>query len=102
MTAPSTLSVAPLLGFSFPLASAIAATPTPSIVDAANDPATTLGAGAILRAQVLLDRARFGPGEIEAQKGSKSQSHGCIRLTNWDALTVAAAVYASMPAVVQE
>ncbi len=167
MATPSPLFVALLLGFSSPLASAIAATPTPS-----NDPATTQGAAAILRAQVLLDRAWFGPGEIDAQQGSNlrraitgyqaargleisgamdAQTWVALnadtapvlvpctltaedvagpyvavpkemdansklpalgfatldeslgeRLTNWDALTVAAAVDASVPVVVQE
>jgi lipoprotein-anchoring transpeptidase ErfK/SrfK len=32
----------------------------------------------------------------------KTQSHGCIRLTNWDALELGAAVKPGMPAVLQE
>jgi lipoprotein-anchoring transpeptidase ErfK/SrfK len=32
----------------------------------------------------------------------KTQSHGCIRLTNWDAVDLGAAVKAGMPAVLQE
>ena len=32
----------------------------------------------------------------------KTQSHGCIRLTNWDALELGAAVKAGMPAILQE
>ncbi len=32
----------------------------------------------------------------------KTESHGCIRLTNWDALTVASAVSPGMQAVLQE
>jgi lipoprotein-anchoring transpeptidase ErfK/SrfK len=32
----------------------------------------------------------------------KTQSHGCIRLTNWDAVELGAAVKAGMPAVLQE
>jgi lipoprotein-anchoring transpeptidase ErfK/SrfK len=32
----------------------------------------------------------------------KSQSHGCVRLSNWDVLAVAAAVDASVPVVMQE
>ena len=32
---------------------------------------------------------------------SKTQSHGCIRLTNWSALLVAAAVAPGMPAILR-
>lgn len=32
----------------------------------------------------------------------KTESHGCVRMTNWDALQVAAAVDASVPVVMQE
>jgi len=74
MAAPSTLSVALLLGFSFPLASAIAATSTHYGIHGMPEPVFV----------------------------GKSQSHGCIRLTNWDALTLAASVDASVPVVMQE
>ena len=57
-----------------------ARTSAPSLsLDAVNDPALTPAVGrnsrgaAVLRAQVLLDRARFSPGEIDATFGSNLQ-----------------------------
>ena len=32
----------------------------------------------------------------------KTESHGCVRMTNWDALRVADAVDTSVPVVMQE
>ena len=32
----------------------------------------------------------------------KTESHGCVRMTNWDALRVADAVDASVPVIMQE
>lgn len=42
-------------------------------LDAANDPATRTGAAGLLRAQVLLERAHFSPGEIDARGGSNTR-----------------------------
>jgi lipoprotein-anchoring transpeptidase ErfK/SrfK len=39
----------------------------------ANDPATTTGREGMLRAQVLLDRAHFSPGEIDGQGGTNTR-----------------------------
>ena len=50
-----------------------------------------------------LSKPHYGiHGTPEPGRVGKTQSHGCVRLTNWDVLQVAAAVDASVPAVMQE
>ena len=50
-----------------------------------------------------LSREHYGlHGTPEPGTVGKAQSHGCIRLTNWDALTVATAVKAGTPVTLQE
>lgn len=50
-----------------------------------------------------LSKEHYGlHGTPEPASVGKAQSHGCIRLTNWDALTVAAAVKAGTPVTLQE
>jgi lipoprotein-anchoring transpeptidase ErfK/SrfK len=50
-----------------------------------------------------LSKPHYGiHGTPEPSKIGKTQSHGCIRLTNWDALEVASAVSAGTPAILQE
>jgi len=52
---------------------------------------------------VGLSKEHYGiHGTPEPSKIGKTESHGCIRLTNWDALTFAAAVSTGMPALLQE
>jgi lipoprotein-anchoring transpeptidase ErfK/SrfK len=41
-------------------------------------------------------------GTPDPSKIGKTESHGCIRLTNWDALEVAGSVGAGTPAVLQD
>jgi lipoprotein-anchoring transpeptidase ErfK/SrfK len=41
-------------------------------------------------------------GTPEPSRIGKTQSHGCIRLTNWSALLVAEAVAKDMPAILRE
>jgi len=50
-----------------------------------------------------LSKPHYGiHGTPEPSKIGKTESHGCIRLTNWDALTVSQAVSAGTPAILQE
>lgn len=50
-----------------------------------------------------LSKPHYGiHGTPEPSKIGKTESHGCIRLTNWDALTVSQAVAAGTPAILQE
>jgi lipoprotein-anchoring transpeptidase ErfK/SrfK len=50
-----------------------------------------------------LSKEHYGiHGTPEPSRIGKTQSHGCIRLTNWSALLVAEAVAAGMPAVLRE
>lgn len=50
-----------------------------------------------------LSKEHYGiHGTPEPSKIGKTESHGCIRLTNWSALEVAAAVKAGTPVVLQE
>ena len=50
-----------------------------------------------------LSKAHYGiHGTPEPSRIGKTQSHGCIRLTNWDALALAQAVAPGMPAILQE
>lgn len=54
-------------------------------------------------AWIDLSKEHYGiHGTPEPSKIGKTESHGCIRLSNWDASTVAAAVSSGMPAVLQE
>lgn len=50
-----------------------------------------------------LSKEHYGiHGTPEPSKIGKTQSHGCIRLTNWDVTTVSQAVAAGVPAILQE
>ncbi len=50
-----------------------------------------------------LSKEHYGiHGTPEPSKIGKTESHGCIRLTNWSALSVAAAIKSGMPVVLQE
>jgi lipoprotein-anchoring transpeptidase ErfK/SrfK len=50
-----------------------------------------------------LSKEHYGiHGTPRPENVGKTQSHGCIRLTNWDAVELGAAVKAGMPAVLQE
>lgn len=52
---------------------------------------------------VDLSKPHYGiHGTPEPSKIGKTQSHGCIRLTNWDAMTLSHSVASGMTAVLQE
>ena len=52
---------------------------------------------------VDLSKPHYGiHGTPEPSKIGKTQSHGCIRLTNWDAMTLSQSVTSGMTAVLQE
>ena len=50
-----------------------------------------------------LSKEHYGiHGTPEPSRIGKTQSHGCIRLTNWSAIDVAAAVAPGTPALLQD
>jgi lipoprotein-anchoring transpeptidase ErfK/SrfK len=52
---------------------------------------------------VDLSKAHYGiHGTPEPRNIGKTESHGCIRLTNWDATTLADAVHPGMPAILRK
>jgi len=52
---------------------------------------------------VDLSKEHYGiHGTPEPSKIGKTESHGCIRMTNWSALAMSAAVKPGMPALLQE
>ena len=54
-------------------------------------------------AWIDLSKEHYGiHGTPEPSKIGKTQSHGCIRLTNWDVTTVSQAIAAGVPAILQE
>ena len=54
-------------------------------------------------AWIDLSKEHYGiHGTPEPSKIGKTQSHGCIRLTNWDVATVSQAIAAGVPAILQE
>lgn len=75
-----------------------------SLADAANAPTATTGVAGNLRAQVLLDRAHFSPGEIDGRSGSNQRRAvrgfqaakglpvtGTLDARTWEALNAGAA-----------
>lgn len=55
------------------------------------------------RVWVDLSKEHYGiHGTPDPSRIAKSQSHGCIRLTNWSAMAVAEAVSPGIPAILQE
>lgn len=55
------------------------------------------------RVWIDLSKEHYGlHGTAEPRSVGKSQSHGCVRLTNWDVLTLADAVDNTVPVVFQE
>lgn len=71
-----------------------------------SDKKATLAAGPnnpVGEVWIDLSKDHYGlHGTPDPARVGKAQSHGCVRLTNWDALTVAAAVNASVPVTMQE
>lgn len=50
-----------------------------------------------------LSKEHYGiHGTPEPSKIAKTESHGCIRLSNWDVMTLSASVSTDMPAILQE
>ncbi|MET0581322.1 MAG: L,D-transpeptidase family protein, partial [Pseudoxanthomonas sp.] len=108
MFKPTVLALALLLGHATVVSAAEPAKAAPSLVEAANDPASQAGNAGILRAQILLDRARFGPGEIDGQSGSNlrralrgyQSAHGLTVSGELDAQTWTALNAGAVPVLV--
>ncbi|WP_093139662.1 L,D-transpeptidase [Pseudoxanthomonas sp. GM95] len=70
------------------------------------DKKATIAAGPnnpVGRVWIDLSKEHYGlHGTAEPRSVGKSQSHGCVRLTNWDVLIVADAVDTSVPVLFQE
>jgi lipoprotein-anchoring transpeptidase ErfK/SrfK len=70
------------------------------------DPKATVAPGPnnpVGRVWIDLSKEHYGlHGTPEPAHVGKTESHGCIRLTNWDALAVASAVKAGTPVLLQE
>jgi len=50
-----------------------------------------------------IDKPHYGlHGTPEPGHVGKTESHGCVRMTNWDAVRVADAVGPSIPVIMQE
>ncbi|HEY1138304.1 MAG TPA: L,D-transpeptidase [Xanthomonadaceae bacterium] len=102
----------PSLALAFALATPLnvvhASTATTPLSDAANDSTSTSGMPGVLRAQILLDRAHFSPGEIDGLEGSNhrrairgyQRALGLNETTTLDAQTWASLNAGAAPVIV--